>query len=80
MGVMTRLPYCLVTPGGVEIIDVWARSPFAVSGVLHGLDGERLRRLARRALSRAWVLNGRFSFLCGISSEVPNRSPCSFNL
>jgi hypothetical protein len=40
------------------------------------------RRLARHALSRAWVSNDCFSFLYGINraGEVPNPSPCYLNL
>jgi hypothetical protein len=36
-------------------------------------------RLARHALSQAWILKGHFGFLCGINAEVQNHSPCYFN-
>jgi hypothetical protein len=41
-GPPSKLPHHI---SWIDVVDVWAQSPFTVSGALHGSDGESLRRL-----------------------------------
>jgi hypothetical protein len=54
------LPLCRTR--WIDIVNMCALSPLAVSEVLRGLDGEKPRRLAHRALSQTWVLHSYFGF------------------
>jgi hypothetical protein len=38
-GLLSLLPH---QAGRIDVVDVWARSPLAVSGALRGLDGEKV--------------------------------------
>jgi hypothetical protein len=46
----------------IDIVDVQVQSPLAASDTLLVLDGEKTEVPSTRALSRALIPNGRFSF------------------
>jgi hypothetical protein len=78
MGMMARFPGCPAMPGGpmLPMIGLGPHSQYV--GCRAVRIAKRLRLLARRVLSRAWVSNGRFHFLCSINSKGRGAGPVTF--
>jgi hypothetical protein len=48
----------------IDVVDVWAKSPFVVSGVLHGLDVEKVEAEGPEKMTRGGVNGSQSKFLC----------------